>query len=278
LPPGWPTDSVGAEAEAQTERLRGFCRMTKARKNFSTTSEVGKTTGLSIGPGIETSRDPSSITVSDGNPGFSAMKTSKKKKAAEETERNLLEAARVVFSKKGYLETTVADIVDEANVSRGTFYLYFDNRDDIFEKLIREVVEEFFVVSIPGSRGSLRERIERAHRGYLENFSTHRALIRSHLQAVAVNASVRAFHNELRRKFIERIHIHLKRTVALGISPPLNPQVTAYALGLMVESIAYSWLAEGFEPWDEPLQMDSVLRELTDLWCRAAYLEGKTES
>ena len=48
----------------------------------------------------------------------------------------LLECALKLFAQKGYHSTTVADIVREAGVARGTFYLYYNNKRDIFQKLL----------------------------------------------------------------------------------------------------------------------------------------------
>jgi len=41
-----------------------------------------------------------------------------------------------VFSRKGYHATTVSDIIEEAGVARGTFYLYFKSKRAIFDELL----------------------------------------------------------------------------------------------------------------------------------------------
>jgi AcrR family transcriptional regulator len=54
------------------------------------------------------------------------------------TERRLqiLSAARDVFAKRGYHQTTIDDIVLSAGVARGTFYLYFEDKRAVFSDLI----------------------------------------------------------------------------------------------------------------------------------------------
>lgn len=76
------------------------------------------------------------------------MATSKKKKkkpaggranpVVGKAERRLqiLNAARDVFAKRGYAQTTVDDIVMQAGVARGTFYLYFDDKRAAFAELV----------------------------------------------------------------------------------------------------------------------------------------------
>jgi AcrR family transcriptional regulator len=44
----------------------------------------------------------------------------------------IIEAARKIFAMKGYEDTTIAEIAEEAGVAVGTVYLYFDNKRDIY--------------------------------------------------------------------------------------------------------------------------------------------------
>lgn len=48
----------------------------------------------------------------------------------------ILSAAKDVFSRKGYRATTVADILEEADVARGTFYRYYPNKRQAFYDLM----------------------------------------------------------------------------------------------------------------------------------------------
>ena len=51
----------------------------------------------------------------------------------QEKESRILESARIVFCRKGYLNVTMQDIIDECNISRGGIYLYFSSVDEIFQ-------------------------------------------------------------------------------------------------------------------------------------------------
>jgi len=53
-----------------------------------------------------------------------------------ERRQHILAAARDVFAKRGYHEATIDDIVAEAGVARGTFYLYFEDKRAVFAELI----------------------------------------------------------------------------------------------------------------------------------------------
>src|SRR5262249_32790885 len=54
----------------------------------------------------------------------------------------VLRHAKRIFARKGYHRTNIADIIDRAQIARGTFYLYFENKKDLFEELLEQVVGE----------------------------------------------------------------------------------------------------------------------------------------
>ena len=53
-----------------------------------------------------------------------------------EKERRLLDTAFKLFTEKGVKDTSIQDIVDNANVAKGTFYLYFKDKYEIRDVLI----------------------------------------------------------------------------------------------------------------------------------------------
>ena len=48
----------------------------------------------------------------------------------------LLNKAYELFTTKGFTKTAISDIVENANVAKGTFYLYFKDKYDLKDKLI----------------------------------------------------------------------------------------------------------------------------------------------
>jgi AcrR family transcriptional regulator len=57
-------------------------------------------------------------------------------------EEEILSRAKALFSKKGFHSLTVSDIVDSLGIARGTFYLYFKNKDDVYRRVLEETVSE----------------------------------------------------------------------------------------------------------------------------------------
>jgi AcrR family transcriptional regulator len=86
---------------------------------------------------------------------------------ARERREHILEKAAEVFARKGYRMASVSDIVEEAGIGRGTFYLYFDSKKEIF----LELIEAYF-------RG-FAEVLQRNHE-YLENaFKSGRLILKT---------------------------------------------------------------------------------------------------
>jgi len=63
------------------------------------------------------------------------------KEEAAITREQLLKKALVVFSKKGYSATTLQDIAQEADVTRGAIYHHFGGKAELYNTLIREYAD-----------------------------------------------------------------------------------------------------------------------------------------
>ncbi len=59
----------------------------------------------------------------------------------EERRKQLLEAAIWAFGHKGYHRAQVSDIIKKAKVARGTFYLYFESKREIFDAIITDLFQ-----------------------------------------------------------------------------------------------------------------------------------------
>jgi len=55
-----------------------------------------------------------------------------------------MNAARKVFSINGFMKTTMEDIAREAELSPGTLYLYFKNKDELYASLSVDVLEHLY--------------------------------------------------------------------------------------------------------------------------------------
>ena len=65
----------------------------------------------------------------------------------QRTRAQLIRGARAAFEKNGYLETRVVDIAAEAHVAYGTFYTYFNSREEIFAEVVDELLADFQTIA-----------------------------------------------------------------------------------------------------------------------------------
>lgn len=63
--------------------------------------------------------------------------------AALKRREHILQVAAEVFSGKGYRRASIADIVEQAGIARGTFYLYFESKREVFLELIERYFTDF---------------------------------------------------------------------------------------------------------------------------------------
>ncbi len=69
------------------------------------------------------------------------MSSTRQERRKQRTRQRILDAARQVITAQGYDATGILDITDLADVSKGTFYLYFKDKEDLTKTLIIEGFE-----------------------------------------------------------------------------------------------------------------------------------------
>lgn len=107
--------------------------------------------------------------------------TSKRKEREKEARReSILDAAGRVMSRMGYHQATLEEIAEEAELAKGTLYLYYRDKEDLFYSLIERGYQDFHNI-LPGlieKKESLEEFIEEFFRLTLKYMIDHRYLFR----------------------------------------------------------------------------------------------------
>ena len=63
----------------------------------------------------------------------------------ENKKKLILKAGEEIISKKGFSNATIEEITKRAKVGKGTFYLYFKNKDDLFYSIIKEGLDALVI-------------------------------------------------------------------------------------------------------------------------------------
>lgn len=61
-------------------------------------------------------------------------------KTHEERRKEILDVAEKLFVTKGYLKTTVNDILKEVGIAKGTFYYYFKSKEEVMDAIVMRFV------------------------------------------------------------------------------------------------------------------------------------------
>ncbi|CAH0310085.1 putative HTH-type transcriptional regulator YttP [Pedobacter sp. Bi27] len=87
------------------------------------------------------------------------------------TEEKIKEAARVVFTKKGYAGTKTRDIAEEAGLNLALLNYYFRSKEKLFEIVMMEKVKQLFSFIAPAlndEETSLDEKLELIASSYID--------------------------------------------------------------------------------------------------------------
>lgn len=93
----------------------------------------------------------------------------------------ILNACTTVFSKKGYYKSTIEDIAQEAGIGKGTVYLYFSTKEEMFEEMFKYSFCEHLkkLKIILSERKSIKIRITNLVNYYSENIERHINLVQT---------------------------------------------------------------------------------------------------
>ena len=151
-------------------------------------------------------------------------------KRGEATRRKLLEAAEDVFARLGYHEASIVKITEHAGIGLGTFYLYFDGKQQVFEELVLDLnrrVRHSMSEAMAGVSG--RIDAERAgFEGFFRFTAAHPALYRVVREAEFVSPEMLRLHYS---RIVEGYEAGLRAAQQEGdVDAALDPEVTAWAL------------------------------------------------
>ncbi len=182
-------------------------------------------------------------------------------------------AAADVFRVHQYLDTKVAQIAERAGVSHGTFYTYFDSKEDIFRELCVDLQERVRVARdahmSTDEGATVFEQVERANRGFLETYRDNAGLFAVVEQVATFNEEFRNIRRDIRAGYVTRSQKVIARLQAEGVVvDDIDARYAAEALGSMVERFAYVWLVMG-----EEFDLDDAVYNLTMLWARALGID-----
>ncbi|MDF3304525.1 TetR/AcrR family transcriptional regulator [Rhodococcus sp. T2V] len=170
----------------------------------------------------------------------------------------LLDAARKVFETVGFPDTRVEHIAQEANVSYGTFYRYFESKEEVFRELSTRLFEDMHRREPTDSDLSPAEKLVASNRSYYQSYRRNAPLMAIVEQVATFNDEFRELRHEHRRQLIDRTSRAIARWQQDGlVTATLDPVLAARAMAAMVDHTLYLWLIQGDDA-DEAALLDTL--------------------
>lgn len=191
------------------------------------------------------------------------------RRRGQRTRARLLDAAQRVFERDGYLDARVADISAAARVAHGSFYTYFDSKEDVFREIVEAVADDVYAALDMTDEGTPAERISAGNQRYIQLYERH-ATVLGLIEQAGNLAQFNDVKGNMRRRAVERAEKLIKRLKADGQTgyERLHPHMVAAALVGMTDSFAHSWFVLG-----EDYERTAALSNLDAIWLRALGIE-----
>ena len=157
----------------------------------------------------------------------------------------ILKAAISSFAQKGYHDTSISKIINKAGIARGTFYLYFENKRQIFDSILENLIVEIDrcikKIEIGRERQNpleqLKDNLRRIFTLFVENPELSKILLR-HAAGLDKESDqkITEFYNNIAAKIEDALKLGIK----MELIRDCNPRITSFLiLGSIKELIEH---------------------------------------
>jgi len=175
------------------------------------------------------------------------------------TREKLLQAAEIEFGERGFHEAAISGITHRAGVALGTFYTYFESKEELFQALVSHMskrVRSWVSERVAGAPDRMAaERL--GMEAYIEFARQHKGIYRiiSEAEFVANEA-----YREHYRGFADAYQDNLKRAAENGDIREGDFETWSWAImGIAV------FLGMKYAEWDESMPSSRIAEVVTDL-------------
>jgi AcrR family transcriptional regulator len=194
------------------------------------------------------------------------LKQPKWQRRAEDRPREICAAALDVFSEKGFAAAKLDEIAARAGVSKGTLYLYFKDKEDLFRAVVRDSIAPN-VTAITSQVSSPDAPFADVVRIFLGGFAEREARLPIGAVAKIVVGESRNFpelarvwHDEVASKAIGAIAASIERAQQRGEVRAGDPRLYAFSLmGPMV--LGALWRATLVPAGGQPLDLAALAKQ-----------------
>lgn len=173
----------------------------------------------------------------------------KKKELTQMRQKQILDAATKIFSKKGFANTDGDEIAKLAKLGKGTIYRYFKTKKELFFSVVDRGIDNLkdLVLEAMAKEKEPLDKIKKAIETYLRFFEEHPYLIRIFIHEQS------EFQKRIQKRYYQHYYEHInkveevfKEAQALGlIKKKIYPRLAIAILTDMLNSFIYTWQLTG---------------------------------
>lgn len=187
-----------------------------------------------------------------------------KERRSEASRAALLSGARQVLAEHGYADATVQLITEAAGRSHGTFYLHFENKEDIYATLLEEMRTRLHGESkaVWHSEDPLAS-VEQSIEVYVRSFARERGLWLLLDGLSATSSRFRSTRASMRRALVQDIRKGIESSGGVSRLGGLDPDLVSGILAAMLEETCATFLL-----YREEIDSAQIVQHTTSLWGR----------
>jgi AcrR family transcriptional regulator len=169
-----------------------------------------------------------------------------------QTQARLLHAAKEIFEEDGFLGARISDIAERAGLSHGSFYHYFESKEEIFRNVAESVEDQLSapmdtVIFDPASTATPPQRIREAIRRHLESYRQESRIMGVIEEVSRYDEQMGAARMQWHLRYQQQVATSIRQLQQHGLADPdLDPKVAAALLGAMTSRFLEMWLVEGY--------------------------------
>ncbi|EFH82127.1 TetR/AcrR family transcriptional regulator [Ktedonobacter racemifer] len=161
----------------------------------------------------------------------------------EATRRHIIRQAASEFARLGFDQANINMIAEQAGIGKGTIYLYFENKRELFLSMLRYIAQDHLVAirAALATDGSIQQRLERLFCAFVQLAQEERDSFNVHMSALyGVNRAFQAEATKLMRDYLATIAFMLEQSHARGEIRCANIESTSLMILSLMESFVLS--------------------------------------
>jgi AcrR family transcriptional regulator len=161
----------------------------------------------------------------------------------EATRRRIIREAASEFARLGFDQANINVIAEQAGMGKGTIYLYFESKRDLFLGMLRFIAREQLAVirTALAPDGTLRQRLGRLYGAFAHLAEEERDYFHVYMSALyGVNRAFQSEATKLLRDYVAVIALMLEQSQARGEITCQDVEATALMILSLTESYVLS--------------------------------------